>query len=83
MNAACPAAAKTAAVVGAAAGAGHATLASEAVWGRLTSALLAHDWHAARAAKHDVEEAQRVRWARACDSFRSRIDIRACRMRAR
>ena len=31
------------------------------MWAQLTAALAAHDWHAARAAKHAVEEAQRVR----------------------
>jgi hypothetical protein len=62
-NAALPAAEEAAALVGAAAGAPAPTIASTAVWARLTAALTAHDWHAAREAKHVVEQAQRVRCA--------------------
>ncbi len=65
-DAAAPAAAAAAALIGAAAGAEEPTLASTAVWSRLTAALTAHDWNAARTAKHAVEEAQRVRHMLAC-----------------
>ena len=59
--AASPAAVAVAAAIAAATGAAAPTLASHEVWSRLTDALHAHDWHAARDAKHAVEEAQRVR----------------------
>jgi len=56
-----PAAVAVAAALAAATGAAAPTLASSAVWAGVTAALNAHDWHAARDAKHAVEEAQRVR----------------------
>jgi hypothetical protein len=59
--AASPAAVAAAAAIAVATGAATPTLASGDVWSGLTSALHAHDWHAARDAKHAVEEAQRVR----------------------
>ena len=58
---AAPAAVAVAAAIAAATGAEAPTLASHEVWSRLTDALHTHDWHAARDAKHAVEEAQRVR----------------------
>jgi hypothetical protein len=61
-----PAAVAVAAAIAAATGAAAPTLASHEVWSRLTAALHTHDWHAARDAKHFVEEAQRVRSYRAC-----------------
>ena len=62
---AAPAAVAVAAAIAAATGAAAPTLASHEVWSRLTDALHMHDWHAARDAKHAVEEAQRVRSLRA------------------
>ena len=62
--AASPAAVAAAAAIAVATGAAMPTLASAEVWSRLTDALQAHDWHAARDAKHAVEEAQRVRGCR-------------------
>jgi hypothetical protein len=69
-DAAAPAVAEAAAIMGAVAGAEAPTLASTAVWARLSAAVVAHDWHTARGAKHAVEEAQRVRDA-------SRVTARA------
>ena len=63
--AASPAAVAAAAAIAMATGAAAPTLASAEVWSHLTAALHTHDWHAARDAKHAVEEAQRVRgWQR-------------------
>jgi hypothetical protein len=75
-DAAAPAVAEAAAIMGAAAGAGQPTLASTVVWAHLSAAVVAHDWHAARAAKHAVEEAQRVR--RTCASSRAAFRIALC-----
>ena len=66
--AASPAAVAAAAAIAVATGAATPTLVSSDVWSGLTSALHAHDWHAARDAKHAVEEAQRVRGC-SCQPF--------------